>query len=129
MLLIALIITCSERVCCHCQCLGRQPDLTAGERGHHPSLLVSLLCIITVIIIITWPKPRYVRQGLAGGIVGPRYSSLKQVHFGPFSTSRFSPLALSSNWTLILIQLLQIKGRQNVTHKQTDTVSEFGHFS
>ena len=26
MLLIALIITRSQRVCCHCQCLGRQPD-------------------------------------------------------------------------------------------------------
>ena len=62
MLLIALIIARSQRVCCHCQCLGRQPELTAGERGHHPSLLVSLLCIITVIIMITWPKPRYVRH-------------------------------------------------------------------
>ena len=98
MLLIALIITCSERVCCHCQCIGRQPELTAGERGHHPSLLVSLLCIIFVIIIITWPKPRYVRQCLEGWIVGPGYSSLKQVHFGPISTSHFLPLALSSNW-------------------------------
>ena len=64
MLLIALIITCSQRVCCHCQCLGRQPELTAGERGHRTSLHVSLLCIITVsvIIIIAWPKPRYVRH-------------------------------------------------------------------
>ena len=67
--LIALIIARSQRVCCHCQCLGRQPELTAGERGHHTSLLVSLLCIITVIIMITWPKPRYVRQGLAPVIV------------------------------------------------------------
>ena len=95
MLLIALIITYSQRVCCLCQCLGRQPELTAVERGHRTSLLVSLLCII---IMITWPKPRYVRQGLASGIVGPGYSSLKQVYFGPSSTSRFLPLALSSNW-------------------------------
>ena len=49
--------------------------------------------------------------------------------FGRFPASLFSPLALSSNWILILIQLLQIKDRQNVTHKQTDTVSEVAHFS
>ena len=49
--------------------------------------------------------------------------------FGRFPASLFSPLALSSNWILILIQLLQVKDRQNVTHKQTDTVSEIAHFS
>ena len=30
---------------------------------------------------------------------------------------------------LVLIQLLRIKDRQNVTHKQTDTVSEIAYFS
>ena len=49
--------------------------------------------------------------------------------FGRFPASLFLPLALSSNWILILIQLLQVKDRQNVTHKQTDTVSEVAHFS
>ena len=48
--------------------------------------------------------------------------------FGRFPASLFSPLALSSNWILILIQLLQVKDRQNVTHKQTDTVSKVAHF-
>ena len=48
---------------------------------------------------------------------------------GRFPTSLFLPLALSSNWILILIQLLQVKDRQNVTHKQTDTVSKVAHFS
>ena len=84
MLLIALIIARSQRVCCHCQCLGRQPELTAGERGHHPSLLVSLLCIITVLIMITWPKPRYVRQGLAGGIAIDRGARIQFIQAGTF---------------------------------------------
>ena len=48
--------------------------------------------------------------------------------FGRFPASLFSPLALSWNWILILIQLLQVKDRQNVTHKQTDTVSKVAHF-
>ena len=46
--------------------------------------------------------------------------------FGRFPTSLFLPLALSSNWILIL---LQTEDRQNVTHKQTDTVSEIAYFS
>ena len=49
--------------------------------------------------------------------------------FGRLPASLFSPLALSSNWILILIQLLQVKDRQNVTQKQTDAVSEIAHFS
>ena len=52
-----------------------------------------------VIIIITWQKLPYGRQGLTGGIVGPGYTSFKRVHFGVFSASCFAPLALSSDWT------------------------------
>ena len=43
------------------------------------------------------PKPANGRQGLAGGSWGQRLQ-LKRVHFGVFSTSRFAPPGLISDW-------------------------------
>ena len=66
------------------------------------------------------------------GPVGPRIvgpGCISGENILTFPSVSFLPKALSSNWILILIQLLQIKDRQNVTHKQTDTVSKVAHFS
>ena len=45
--------------------------------------------------ISTRPNQAFGRQGLAGGIMGPGYSSSRQI-FGVFLTSCFVPAALSS---------------------------------
>ena len=60
-------------------------------------IIVSI--IIIKIIIVTRPKPPYGRQGLAG-LWGK--DTVRQVHFGVFSTSRFTPLAVSSDWILLI---------------------------
>ena len=52
-----------------------------------------------LIIIFTRPKPPYGRQGLAG-LWGK--DTVRQVHFGVFSASRFTPLAVSSDWILLI---------------------------
>ena len=75
-----------------------------------------------------WINPNKSHDSLAAdrGLSGQ--DAFRGRTFGRFPASLFSPLALSSNWILILIQLLQVKDRQNVTHKQTDTVSKVAHF-
>ena len=42
-----------------------------GQNGRNSTQNVTII----IIIIITNPKPVYVQQGLAGGILGPGYSS------------------------------------------------------
>ena len=54
---------------------------------------------VTIIIIITRPKPPSGRQGLVGSW---GKDTVRQVHYKMFSTSHFAPTALSSNWILLL---------------------------
>ena len=72
--------------------------VASGQAGHVSSSITSVIIII-IIIIITRPKPPYGRQGLAG-LWGK--DTVRQVHFGVFSTSRFTPLAVSSDWILLI---------------------------
>ena len=54
------------------------------------TIVIIIVITITIAIIITRPKPAYGLQGLAGGIVGPEYSSSWYI-----LGSRFAPPALS----------------------------------
>ena len=62
-------------------------------------LLIATTTIIIIIIIITRPKPPYGRQGLAGSW---GKDTVRQIHFGAFSTSHFAPSALSSDWIVLI---------------------------
>ena len=82
----------------------------------------------TPLIIRHFPETRSCAALRTADLVLSGQDAFRGRTFGRFPASLFSPLALSSNWILILIQLLQVKDRQNVTHKQTDTVSKVAHF-
>ena len=43
------------------------------------TIVIIIVITITIAIIITRPKPAYGLQGLAGGIVGPEYSSSEYI--------------------------------------------------
>ena len=63
---------------------------------------VSNICtiiVIIIIIIVTRPKPPSGRQGLAGSW---GKDTVRQVHYMMFSTSHFAPLALSSDWIVLI---------------------------
>ena len=53
---------------------------------------------ISLIIMITRPKPPSGRHGLAGSW---GKDTVRQVYYKMFSTSHFAPSALSSNWILL----------------------------
>ena len=55
--------------------------------------------MLPIIIIITRPMPPYGRQGLAGSW---GKDTVRQIHFGAFSTSHFAPSALSSDWIVLI---------------------------